>query len=168
VSKKRRGHHRGPAGTVPGAPARSGPAATGPAGPSSAPFTTRAAATVGAWSPTVARLLLGAVLAWFGYHELVAPGLWTGYVPALSPTSRLAEIGVLAHGFVLLLLAAALLAGIAPRLAAGIAALLLLEIVCSLWATGGLSDLVLRDVGVLGLSIALLGRHADQRLVLRG
>ena len=106
------------------------------------------------WGPTVSRVLLGLVLAWFGYHELVGPGVWTGYVPVLSPSSAPAVILVLAHGWVLLMLAVALVAGIAPRAAAAVAAVTLLEIVISLWVVGGLSDL------------ALIG-PARHRLVLR-
>jgi uncharacterized membrane protein YphA (DoxX/SURF4 family) len=119
-----------------------------------------------AWAPTVARLLLGLVLLWFGYHELVSPELWTGYVPVLSATSQAAQVLVLAHGWMLLVLAVALLGGVAPRLAAAVASMLLLEIVISLSVTGGLSDLVLRDVGVLGLAIAITGA-TRQRLLLR-
>lgn len=119
-----------------------------------------------AWAPTVARLLLGLVLLWFGYHELVSPGLWTGYVPIISTTSHSAQVLVLAHGWMLLVLAVALLGGVAPRLAAAVAAMMLLEIVISLSVTGGLSDLVLRDVGVLGLAIATTGA-TRQRLLLR-
>jgi uncharacterized membrane protein YphA (DoxX/SURF4 family) len=126
----------------------------------------RAAQVASEWAPTVARVLLGLVLAWFGYHELVQPSLWTGYVPVLSATSALAVVLVLAHGWVLLVLAVALIAGIAPRAAAAVAAVLLLEIVISLTATGGLSDLTLRDVGVLGLAVCLTGRQTH-RLVLR-
>lgn len=119
------------------------------------------------WMPTVARVLLGLVLAWFGYHELVRPGQWTGYVPVVSPDSTPAIVLVLAHGWVLLILAAALIAGIAPRAAAAVAAVLLLEIVISLTATGGLTDLSLRDIGVLGLAVSLTG-VTHHRLVLRG
>jgi uncharacterized membrane protein YphA (DoxX/SURF4 family) len=111
-------------------------------------------------------MLLGLVLAWFGYHELVRPGQWTGYVPVLSPGSPVAVILVLAHGWVLLMLAAALIAGIAPRVSAAIAAVTLTEIVISLLASGGWSDLVMRDVGVLGLAVSLTG-SARHRLVLR-
>ena len=118
------------------------------------------------WAPTVGRLLLGLVLAWFGYHELVSPSLWTGYVPLLSGSS-LAVLLVLAHGWLLLMLAVALVAGIAVRAAAAVAAVLLLEIVISLALTNGLSDLVLRDVGVLGLAVCLTG-STQQRLLLRG
>ena len=117
------------------------------------------------WAPTAGRVLLGLVLAWFGYHELVQPSLWTGYVPVVSTTSSFAVVLVLAHGWLLLVLAVAIIAGIATRIAAAIAAVLLLEIVISLTATGGLSDLTLRDVGVLGLALCLTGRHR-QRLVL--
>ena len=119
------------------------------------------------WSPVVSRVLLGLVLAWFGYHELVQPALWTGYVPILSPTSGLATILVLSHGWVLLVLAVALVAGIAPRLAAAVAAILVAEIVISLTISGGLSDLTLRDVGVLGLAICLTGIRQERLILTR-
>jgi uncharacterized membrane protein YphA (DoxX/SURF4 family) len=117
------------------------------------------------WSPTAGRILLGLVLAWFGYHELMQPALWTGYVPVLSSNSAVAVVLVLAHGWLLLMLAVALLAGIVPRLAAAVAALLLLQIVITLTVTAGLSDLTLRDVGVLGLAVCLTGRGAQRLTV---
>jgi hypothetical protein len=126
----------------------------------------RAAPLAGEWAPVAARVLLGLVLGWFGYHELVQPGLWTGYVPVLAPTSAVAALAVLAHGWVLLMLAVALAAGIAPRLMAGIAAALLAQIILTLTLRAGLSDLVLRDVGVLGLAVCLTG-VSEQRLLLR-
>jgi uncharacterized membrane protein YphA (DoxX/SURF4 family) len=119
------------------------------------------------WAPTLARVLLGLVLAWFGYHELVQPQLWTGYVPGVSATSSFADVLVLVHGWALLMLAVAIIAGIALRLAAAAAALFLLQIVVTLTITGGLTDLTLRDVGVLGLAICLTG-STNQRAVLTG
>jgi uncharacterized membrane protein YphA (DoxX/SURF4 family) len=124
-----------------------------------------ASAATAEWAPTVGRVLLGVVMLWFGYHELLLPGEWTGYVPVISESSSLAIVLVLAHGWVLLVLSAALLAGIVPRVAAAVASLLMLEIVISLAATG-LSDTALRDVGVLGLAVCLTGCK-NQRLVLR-
>jgi len=118
------------------------------------------------WGTTTARVLLGLVLAWFGYHELIQPALWTGYVPGVHAASATAIALVLAHGWVLLLLAVALIAGIAPRAAAGLAALLLAQIVIWLWASAGLSDLTLRDVGVLGLALCITSR-TEQRFALR-
>ncbi|MGO8894456.1 MAG: hypothetical protein ACLP8X_35805 [Streptosporangiaceae bacterium] len=125
----------------------------------------RAGAVAAEWAPVSGRILLGVVFAWFGYHELVLPGDWTQYVPVVAESSSLAVILVLAHGWVLLVTAAALIAGISPRAAAAIASVLMLEIVIALAVTG-LSDTALRDVGVLGLAVCLTGvRH--QRLVLR-
>jgi uncharacterized membrane protein YphA (DoxX/SURF4 family) len=119
------------------------------------------------WAPTAGRVLLGLVLAWFGYHELVAPRLWTGYVPGVAPASQFAVALVLVHGWVLLMLAVAIVAGLALRIVAGLAALLVLQIVITLTVTGGLTDLTLRDVGVLGLAICLTG-SSRQRAVLTG
>jgi len=118
------------------------------------------------WAPTAGRILLGVVFLWFGYHELVQPGHWTQYVPVVNESSSLAVVLVLAHGWVLFVTAAALVAGIAPRAAAAVASALLLEIVISLAVTG-LDATALRDVGVLGLAVCLTGCK-NQRLVLRG
>jgi uncharacterized membrane protein YphA (DoxX/SURF4 family) len=124
----------------------------------------RAGQLASEWAPTAGRVLLGLVLAWFGYHELVQPSLWTGYVPVV-PASSLAVLLVLAHGWLLLILAVAMIAGIAVRAAAAVSVALLLEIVISLTVASGLSDLVLRDVGVLGLA-ACLTAPTRQRLAL--
>jgi uncharacterized membrane protein YphA (DoxX/SURF4 family) len=148
------GRPSAPAARPPGPPARRNPVE-------------QADWLAGEWAPTVGRVLLGLVLAWFGYHELVQPSLWTGYVPVVSAASGAAIFLVLVHGWLLLVLAVALIAGIGTRAAAAAAAVLLLEIVAGLTVTGGLSDLTLRDVGVLGLAICLTGR-TRQRLVLPG
>jgi uncharacterized membrane protein YphA (DoxX/SURF4 family) len=151
------------------APARPGPG-PGP-GPAPAPATRwrgqaeRAGDLVAEWAPVAGRVLLGLVLAWFGYHELTSPGQWTGYVPVINEASQLAIVAVLVHGWVLFMLAVALIAGVAPRISAAIASVLLLEIVISL-SVSGLSDTSMRDVGVLGLAVVLAGCR-NQRLVLR-
>ena len=152
----------------PQAPARGqsrpGPRAAAPAAGTALPD--RAAALATQWAPVAGRVLLAIVLAWFGYHELVRPGLWTGYVPIVSPTSSLAVVAVLAHGWVLLMLAVALAAGIATRLVALLSAAVLLEIIISLLVTAGMSDLTMRDIGVFGLALCLTG-VSNQRLALR-
>jgi uncharacterized membrane protein YphA (DoxX/SURF4 family) len=125
----------------------------------------RAGDLVAEWAPVAGRVLLGLVLAWFGYHELTSPDQWTGYVPVINEASQLAIVAVLVHGWVLFVLAVALIAGIAPRISAAIASVLLLEIVISLMVSG-LSDTSMRDVGVLGLAVVLTGCR-NQRLVLR-
>lgn len=118
------------------------------------------------WGPTIGRVMLGLVLAWFGYHELVQPQLWTGYVPVLSATSSFAVVLVLVHGWLLLVLAVAIVSGVLLRLASAIAAVLLLEVIVSLIVSGGLTDISLRDAGIFGLAVALTG-GLRQRAVLR-
>ncbi|MHB1614220.1 MAG: hypothetical protein ACYCXA_09080 [Actinomycetes bacterium] len=117
------------------------------------------------WAALAARVCLGVVFAWFGWHELRQPGLWTGYVPVLSSTSTLALVAVIAHGVLLLVLAAALVVGILPRAAGLIAAALMAEIVVSL-TVHGLSDIVARDLGVLGLALAVTAAPPASRWVL--
>jgi uncharacterized membrane protein YphA (DoxX/SURF4 family) len=148
------------------APPQPMPAKTAPQQAALASAADRAGDLAAVWAPTLGRILLGLVLAWFGYHELLLPGEWTGYVPWINETSDLAIIAVLVHGWLLLVLAAALIAGIAPRVSAAIASVLLLEIVINL-SVSGLSDTSLRDLGVLGLAICLAGCR-NQRLLLRG
>jgi uncharacterized membrane protein YphA (DoxX/SURF4 family) len=125
----------------------------------------RAGEAIAPWAPTVGRMLLGLVFVWFGWHEVNQPGTWTQYVPILAESSKPAVVLVAVHGWVLLAVAAALLIGVAPRVSAAIAAVLLLEIVISLLVTGW-SDTALRDVGVLGLAVVLTGCK-NQRLVMR-
>jgi uncharacterized membrane protein YphA (DoxX/SURF4 family) len=153
------------------APAELAPAELAPARPGAGPArgwrgqAERAGDLVADWAPVAGRVLLGLVLAWFGYHELTSPDQWTGYVPVINEASQLAIVAVLVHGWVLFVLAVALIAGIAPRISAAIASVLLLEIVISL-SVSGLSDTAMRDVGVLGLAVVLAGCR-NQRLVLR-
>lgn len=117
------------------------------------------------WAATIGRVLLGGVFAWFGVHELLQPGFWTGYVPFLSPTSQSAITLVLIHGWLLTMMAGALILGIAPRATAALGILIMAEIVISLTITGGgLNDIVVRDIGVLGLSVMVAGA-LEQRLV---
>jgi len=123
--------------------------------------------TVRTWAPTAARVSLGLVLLWFGMHELFQPSQWTGYVPIISQTSHLALAMVLLHGWLLSVLGVALVLGVAARLAAGVSALLLLEIVLSLSFTGGVSDIVARDLGVFGLAVAVFASDREM-WVLRG
>ena len=105
-------------------------------------------------------MALGGVFAWFGFHELWQPRLWAGYVPFVSSTSGSAVAAVLAHGWVLLVLAGALILGIAPRFAAWVGVVVVLEVVLALVIQHGLSDVSVRDVGVLGLALALAARSS--------
>ncbi len=136
----------------------------GPARPA-VPGRPRPGLELGLWAPVLARWLLGAVLLWFGFQELWSPRMWTGYVPVL-PSAAGATVGlVLFHGALLTLLAVALVVGIAPRAAAAVGAVVLLEVILTLTVGHGLNDIAMRDVGVLGLAVAVAGTP-QRRLVL--
>lgn len=118
------------------------------------------------WLPTAARVALALVFLWFGLHELLQPHLWTGYVPVLSPTSSLATIAVLGHGWLLTMLGVALLAGISSRAAALIGAVLMAEILIALGAHG-VTDIVIRDLGVFGLALGVAAQPQHRLVVTR-
>jgi len=118
------------------------------------------------WAPTAARIILGLVFVWFGANELLQPHLWTGYVPLLTSDATITVLLVQLHGGLLWLLATALIVGIAPRMAALISTLMMIEIILPLIILHGISDIVARDFGVLGLALATFGA-AKQRLLLR-
>lgn len=117
------------------------------------------------WSVTIARVCLGLVCLWFGLSELTQPQLWTGYVPIIPATTGVAVVLVLLHGGLLFVLGVALAVGIAPRTAALIVGLLLMEIIIDLSVGHGINDIAVRDLGVLGLALAVFG-SAQQRLTL--
>jgi hypothetical protein len=104
------------------------------------------------------RLALAFVLAWFGLHELHNPSDWTVFAPSFVVQHAPHQVNnlVLLHGFLLTLAAASVLLGLVyaggTLLATGILAAVILELLVD----GGVSDVLIRDVGVLGLASALL------------
>ena len=109
-----------------------------------------------AWAPTAVRITLGLIFLWFGVAELLQPRMWAGYVPLLSSSSSVASLLVLLHGGLLWMLATALILGIAPRTAALLSVGVMGEIILALLFGHGLSDIVARDLGVLGLALVTL------------
>jgi uncharacterized membrane protein YphA (DoxX/SURF4 family) len=105
----------------------------------------------------VMRWSLGVVLFWFAAQQLYDPGDWTHFVPAFLADAGLPERALIRlHGLLLLCSAAGLLAGTAVRQAAGLAAFILLQIIVALAVEGGEGNVIARDVGLLGLALALV------------
>ncbi len=101
----------------------------------------------------IARLATGLVMGTFGAWELLAPSQWTEYVPPI-PAARLEAVPlVLAHGWILFVLAAAAWINFLPGVTAWLAVAMLTEVVAGLlWGTG-ISATIIRDVGVLALAL---------------
>ena len=106
----------------------------------------------------VMRLGLAFVLGWFGVQELRSPSEWAVFVPSfvgnISPLSD--NDLVLVHGLFLLLACCSIVAGLLFVPGCLLAMGLLGEIIVGLWWDGGgISDLVIRDVGLFALAGAL-------------
>ncbi len=103
------------------------------------------------------RLGLGFVMGWFGVQELRNPAEWSVFVPSF--VANLSPVGlndlILLHGFFLVLAACLVVVGLLylPGTLLGMA--LMAEIVFGLWWDGGVSDLVIRDIGLFALAGAL-------------
>jgi hypothetical protein len=106
----------------------------------------------------VMRLGLAFVLGWFGVQELRSPSEWAVFVPSF--VGNITPVGVndlvLVHGFFLLLASCLIVAGLLYLPGCLLAMGLLAEILFGLWWDGGgISDLVIRDVGLFALAGAL-------------
>jgi uncharacterized membrane protein YphA (DoxX/SURF4 family) len=103
------------------------------------------------------RWSLGVVLAWFAVQQLYNPGDWAHFVPAFLADAGLPETALIRlHGLLLLTSGLGLLAGTLVRPAAGLAAFILVQIIFALAIEGGEGNLIARDVGLLGLALALV------------
>ncbi len=101
----------------------------------------------------VLSLSLAFVVFWFGYQEVVNPEAWVKLVPAFL--ASMGEKLVFMHGALLILCGFGLIFNFHRRLAAFIVALMLLDIIVILFSLGGLNDVVVRDVSLLGMALAL-------------
>lgn len=96
---------------------------------------------------------MGLVLVFFGFWELTDPAQWTGFVPAPVAAAVPPVSLVLGHGWVLFVLAAAALVDLAGGIVSWIAVAVMAEIVTGLLVTSGLTDTLVRDVGLLALAL---------------
>lgn len=107
---------------------------------------------------------LAFVVIWFGANEVLKPEDWVGLVPAFFGGGTLATWLVLAHGATLVLCGLAIALDIYRFAAAAVVSFMLAQIVFSFIIQSGLSDVAVRDIGLLGASLSLtlmsFRRHA--------
>ncbi len=95
----------------------------------------------------------GLVLGCFGVWELTAPGQWTDYVPQIPGAHLQAIPLVVAHGWVLFMLAVAAWINFRPAVTAWLAVAVLAEVVAALVWGSGITSTLIRDVGLLALAL---------------
>lgn len=104
------------------------------------------------WSHLMMSWGLGAVFLWIGLDILVHPDLWIGFVPANLPGGLTRETALQLNGIGDTILGILLLLRWWQKTAAFLAALHLVGIL----VTNGIDAIIIRDVGLLGMALALL------------
>lgn len=107
--------------------------------------------------PLIMRLSLVFVFAWFGISEVLDPRYWSGYVPQM--VIEILPIPILplvqGHGAVLTFLAICFLFKFQLRYTGILAILVLLSIIGGLISMNGFDEIVVRDIGLVGLALAI-------------
>lgn len=104
---------------------------------------------------TVLSYALGFVVAWFGVNEVFSPSDWVVFAPGFFGTGSLVLALVVIHGVILTSSALLLFFNYHRRIAAGVLALIFIEIITGLVFQSGLSDIAVRDIGLCGMAIAI-------------
>lgn len=103
------------------------------------------------------RLMMGFILGWFGGLQVRSQSDWVDFVPDFI--SRLSPIAdsylIFLHGSLLLLAAVGIFLGLRFAAASLLATILLSFIIFTLIVGEGSVNLIVRDIGILGLAIGL-------------
>ncbi len=99
---------------------------------------------------------LAFVLFFFGYQEVSNSEMWVRLVPMFMANIIAPTILVLIHGLVLIFSGLALIFNFYRKYVTGLVALMLVEIIVILmFKSGGLDPTSVRDIGLLGMVLAL-------------
>ena len=99
---------------------------------------------------------LGFVIIWFGFQEVFSPQDWITFLPPFLGDGSFANNLVVFHGIILTVSALLLFFNIYRKIVAIILTFIFLEIIITLIAQTGLSDIAVRDIGLLGMIICLI------------
>lgn len=107
--------------------------------------------------PLVMRISLAFVFGWFGISEIINPVYFSGYVPPFITSLPIfnPNLFIQTHGVVLTLLSLCLIFKFHLRLTGILNILMLMQITGSLLLISGFNEIVVRDIGLLGLAISI-------------
>jgi len=103
------------------------------------------------------RLSLAFVFAWFGISEIFNPVYFSGYIPQfvrILPFFN-ANLFIQVHGIVLTLLSLCLIFKFHLRATGALNILMLMQIIGALLLISGFNEIVVRDIGLLGLAASI-------------
>jgi uncharacterized membrane protein YphA (DoxX/SURF4 family) len=104
------------------------------------------------WSYFFLRVGLGLVFLWIGLDILRHPEAWIGYIPVQLPFGLTRDTALRLNGILDVALGLFFLTDKLPKIAAALATFHLLGIL----VTQGVNAVLIRDVGLLGMAVALL------------
>ncbi|MBP9711982.1 MAG: DoxX family membrane protein [Candidatus Pacebacteria bacterium] len=102
---------------------------------------------------------LAFVVIYFGVSEISSPEKWTAFVPKIIASGDMLTYLIVGHGILLLLCGLALIFNFYRRFAAMLLVLMLLDVVWSVYTTSQFGSTFVRDVGLLGMALALSFRN---------
>jgi len=105
----------------------------------------------------IMRIALGFVFGWFGISEILNPAYFSGYIPLFIANLSFfnSNLFIQAHGIILALLSLCLIFKFKLRIAGLLSILMLVQIIISLLLISGFNEIVVRDIGLLGLAISI-------------
>lgn len=106
---------------------------------------------------TAMHLSLAFVFGWFGISEILNPVYFSGYIPPFVKILPFfnPNIFIQVHGIVLTLLSLCLIFKFYLRFTGILMILMLLQITFGLLLISGFNEIVVRDIGLLGLAISI-------------
>ena len=107
---------------------------------------------------TIISYTLAFVVLWFGLSEIFFTKDWVGFAPAFLGTGTLAYAAVVSHGVILALAGLMLVFNFHRRVAALVLVLIFTEIIVDLLLESIAADIIVRDIGLWGLSWALFAQ----------
>lgn len=107
--------------------------------------------TLQSYAPIVVRLALVLVFILIGIDQMIHPLEWKGFFPDFLPDNA-----VQMNAFFDLLLGVWIASGFFIRFSAGLAVLHLLGVVGAILLTSGYNQILIRDLGILGMAVAVL------------
>ena len=104
------------------------------------------------WLPLLClRLGLGLVFLWIGLDMIRSPNNWIGFLPANLPFGLSQDLALKLSSFLDIILGALIILGPFRKTTSALASLHLISII----VINGIDAVIIRDVGLLGASLAL-------------
>lgn len=122
---------------------------------------TRSSQRASEYLGAAARIILGGVLVWSGITQLGSAASWTRYVPILGAASPTSLTVVIVLSEILTVTGAAIALGVLVRPACLVATAILGATLGVLIASQGVGDLAIRDIALIGLTLAICTGNTD-------